>query len=195
MNNISLHNRRRILINRRFQLKYAMILVMVVLFFLTFFAYDMFHSLKFYVPYFELTSGIKEKLFHDLTFFWIKILSFIFVVILLSIYFTHRIAGPMYRLSKDIITMANESDLTKIFALRENDEFKELSWALNEFVNSLKTRLISDDNFREKVQFTIKNTLLELDKKPFSEESRDNIVNLLNRLYKESYTSPVQFKL
>lgn len=188
-------NRRRILVDKKFQIKYTVFLVLLVLFFLAFFSFDIYFSFKGLISDANLTSIARESLSHYLLVFWVKIFGFIIVVILLSIIFTHRIAGPIFRLSKDIINMANDSDLTKVFTLRENDEFKELSWALNEFVNSLKTRLISDDNFREKVQFAVKNTLLELEKKTLSDEEKSNIVSLLNRLYKESCSSPVQFKL
>jgi methyl-accepting chemotaxis protein len=55
----------------------------------------------------------------------IIILSGVFAF--LGLFFSNRIAGPVYRLSKDIIRMAENADLTLSFSLRDKDELQDVA--------------------------------------------------------------------
>ena len=77
---------------------------------------------------------------------------------------SHRIAGPIYRIKKDIQEVAS-GNLKKKFSLRPRDEVKDLAESLNEMTKTLKTdmekvkRAVSElestagtEKFKEKIE-------------------------------------------
>lgn len=81
----------------------------------------------------------------------IVILLIGFATIVVTLFTSHRIAGPLYRIEKDIdeITLGN---LRIVFNLRQGDEIKPLAASLNVMAQSLRGRLAK-----------IRNLLNELD--------------------------------
>ncbi|HHL40060.1 MAG TPA: methyl-accepting chemotaxis protein [Deltaproteobacteria bacterium] len=59
----------------------------------------------------------------------------------LTLFFPRNIAGPVYRLEKDIKERLARGDLTVRFRLREGDELTDLVTALNEVVDNFRERL------------------------------------------------------
>lgn len=57
-----------------------------------------------------------------------------FVIVLLTILLSHRIAGPVYRLKRGLKAVI-EGDLTVRFSLREKDELKELAAGIDTAVH------------------------------------------------------------
>ena len=71
----------------------------------------------------------------------IVILLIGFATIVITLFTSHRIAGPLYRLEKDVneITLGN---LKIVFNLRHGDEIKPLAASLNAMAQSLRERLV-----------------------------------------------------
>lgn len=59
----------------------------------------------------------------------------------MAIFFPHRIAGPLYRMEKELKEKVGEGDLTVRFSVRNGDEVGELADALNIMVEKLRLRL------------------------------------------------------
>ena len=57
-----------------------------------------------------------------------------------TLFTSHRIAGPLYRLEKDVERI-REGDLSVRFAIRRNDELQALPAILNDMVGALKSRI------------------------------------------------------
>ena len=57
--------------------------------------------------------------------------------IAVTLFTSHRIAGPLYRMEKDIEEVAS-GNLTKQFSLRKADEIKALAEGLNDLTETLK---------------------------------------------------------
>lgn len=70
-----------------------------------------------------------------------QIISIVFIIIT-GIFFTHTMAGPIYRFEK-AIELVSEKDLTVEFKLRKNDEFKNLADLINNMVKKLNKELIA----------------------------------------------------
>jgi hypothetical protein len=68
---------------------------------------------------------------------WPMILIVIAGTIVYSIFFSHRIAGPVYRLNKELKNIIDGNYPEKI-ALREKDFFKETATLIEELSNDLK---------------------------------------------------------
>ncbi len=65
--------------------------------------------------------------------------------ILVLIYLSHRIAGPIFRFQK-VLNEIDKGDLTHRFTLREDDQFKELAGRINDLARTMdhKIGLIKD---------------------------------------------------
>ena len=57
--------------------------------------------------------------------------------VFMALYVSHRIAGPVYRLHKDVLSM-HAGNLKQIFRLRDHDEMKPLALALNEMARRVQ---------------------------------------------------------
>jgi nitrogen fixation/metabolism regulation signal transduction histidine kinase len=61
------------------------------------------------------------------------------VTFIITLFVSHRIAGPVYRLEKDIAEVT-KGNLNVTFRVRKNDEFQSLAEALNQMVKSLRDK-------------------------------------------------------
>lgn len=59
----------------------------------------------------------------------------------LSLFLPHKIAGPLFRLERDMTDKLGEGNLTVKFVVRKNDEFKELADTLNVMTGKLKAKV------------------------------------------------------
>lgn len=59
----------------------------------------------------------------------------------MAIFFPHRIAGPLYRMERELKEKVSEGDLTVRFSVRKGDELGELAQALNIMIEKLNLRL------------------------------------------------------
>jgi len=66
----------------------------------------------------------------------LRLLLMIPVVIVAAMYVSHRIAGPVYRLEKELIQIG-EGDLSRRLVLRKNDDLKEMANEMNNVMDRL----------------------------------------------------------
>lgn len=188
--------RKKILINKKFQFKYAAMIVGTLFVMVALVEWDIFYTMKTILPKVFFMEEIRQDLtaFHLLL--AVKSLVFMVLIAFISVYFSHRIAGPIYRLEKDLLIMINEGDLTKQFRLREKDELKELAEALNTMTANLRTKLLSDEQFREETRMKISEVLKILrEKEIISGEEKNTIISKAEEISNASYISPVSFKI
>jgi methyl-accepting chemotaxis protein len=62
------------------------------------------------------------------------------VTIIVTLFISHRIAGPLYRLEKDIAEV-NNGNLTVEIHVRKKDELQELARSLNQMLKSIRSTL------------------------------------------------------
>lgn len=60
--------------------------------------------------------------------------------VFVTLYISHKIAGPLYRLETDLKSTSG-GDLTRRFRLRQEDQLAELAKALNTFVASIDVKV------------------------------------------------------
>ena len=188
--------RKKILINKKFQFKFAAMIVATLFVMLALVEWDIFYTMKTILPKVFFMEEIRQDLtaFHLLL--AVKSLVFMVLVAFISVYFSHRIAGPIYRLEKDLMQMVNEGDLTKQFHLREKDELKELAETLNTMTANLRTKLLSDEQFREESRTKIAEILKMLrEKETISAEEKNVIILKAEEISNASNVSPVSFKI
>ncbi len=146
MNEKPRFKRRNYFINRKFQtdfaVKFLLIIMVAVIAAVGLFLYDMRgtitvgyrgsmvdldHSAKFFFPWL-LTSTISIIIVMGI------------VAVLVLIFISHRIAGPLFRFEK-VLSEINDGNLTLQFNLRENDQFKNLADRINALVASMDGKL------------------------------------------------------
>jgi sensor histidine kinase YesM len=142
---MSQFRRRILLINRPFQIRFA-IYVCSWLFVLSV-IYPMLVS-QLYDWFFKYIAAdpngpmipFLEKSRHDML-FWLALMQvcFMLMTFLMSLFMSHRIAGPLYKLRKTMNELRNGS-LAKV-GFRKNDHFQELSQDYNFMVESIADQI------------------------------------------------------
>lgn len=61
-----------------------------------------------------------------------------FIMLFFSIIISHRIAGPLYRLEKELKAIALSGDYTKRITFRRRDEIREIADSVNELLASIE---------------------------------------------------------
>ena len=97
------------------------------------------------------------------------------VVIIVTLFTSHKIAGPLYRLRKEIEAFS-QGDFNRDFKIRSSDQLKELSQSLQNMRN-----LLAEKNLRIKNKINILKT--KLDK--LTLESKEEVLKDLDDLEKE----------
>lgn len=188
--------RRRVVILPRLQYKFAVLIGGALLVLAAFFEWDIYFTMKQMLPKVFFIEEIRNDLINFHMILAAKALVFTILVAAAAIYFSHRIAGPIYRLEKDILHMVAEADLTQQFRLRKNDELQELADALNSMVANLRAKLLADEQYQERIREglqTIQETLR--DGTPLTDEALQTIREQLKAMLQDSAVSPVQFKI
>jgi methyl-accepting chemotaxis protein len=71
--------------------------------------------------------------------------------IMMTLFISHKIAGPLYRLDKDVQEIT-EGNLRVTFRLRTGDELKPLVGSMNDMTNALRTRIAEAKNGVEELE-------------------------------------------
>jgi hypothetical protein len=103
----------------------------------------------------ELNSlkKIMEAMYLDTLTEWNKTKRAIFIVVffvlvsvgLLSLLYSHRIAGPLFRIKRSVDMLSEGKDIPPI-RLRKQDEFKDLAESLDRLRNNLKEKGLLESN-------------------------------------------------
>ncbi len=97
-------------------------------------------------------------------------------VLVLTLLASHKISGPLFRLTKDIDKLS-EGDLSTLFRIRGNDQLQQLAQKLNDMTVSLKEKL----KLIKSAQNDVKSFLNDKNKNIPREESEELLI-LLNNL-------------
>lgn len=90
----------------------------------------------------------------------IVIISIGLATIIVAIFTSHKIAGPLYRLEKDLKEVSG-GDLRMTFSLRKNDEMKSLADGLNIMVGGLKNDVINIKKISSEIEAALKSNNAE----------------------------------
>ncbi|MBD3320875.1 MAG: hypothetical protein GF350_07270 [Chitinivibrionales bacterium] len=117
-------------------------------------------EIRYYLRGFSSNKEYRRAVLHSLL--WIFGAGFFLVIIqivLLTIFFSHRLAGPIYRFEKACHSLI-EGNYTKEIRLRKNDEMKNLASLFNDAIRVTRERLrmledTSDEKKREETLSSI----------------------------------------
>ncbi|MBI4055832.1 MAG: methyl-accepting chemotaxis protein [Elusimicrobia bacterium] len=84
----------------------------------------------------------------------VKLLIYLGIIFFVSLYVSHRIAGPIYRFEKST-RLVGEGDLTHRVSLRKGDELGGLEEEFNRMVASLQLKVQKDRNLAQHIMSRI----------------------------------------
>jgi methyl-accepting chemotaxis protein len=137
--------RRHILIHPAFQLRFAALFTLAVATFTMIFPIFVYTSLLQLDghPYFQKSSAalqaLKETRFDLLVFLCLSALVTITSAFALSLFHSHKIAGPLYKLRMAMISL-QQGVLDRRISFRRGDNFMEMADGFNAMVDSISIR-------------------------------------------------------
>ncbi len=157
MNQQSHYKRRNYFINKEFQgryiFNYFILVTLGSLLFLGVFSFFSSNTLSIAYHDYQLqlgvTPGILFKKF--LSTQWLFVVFGGGVVIIVTLFLTHRVAGPFFRFEKTLDEMI-AGDISNKILLRQKDEGKELAKKINAFNFMLGEKLSLIENFNTHIQ-------------------------------------------
>jgi signal transduction histidine kinase len=109
-------------------------------------------------------------------------LALLGIVFVMSLFMSHKIAGPMYKLKNHITNLRSGRKYDHLF-FRKGDNFPEIADEFNQFVDHLKAQHAHDTEYLSEVSSYINNLSLVVpeDKKPVIKEILSKIAEMQNR--------------
>lgn len=170
------YKRTNFIVNPKFQLKlsgYVAILVFVSSIIYPFTIYDIMENFISFIPERtpEIEHELKEKQKSLLLILSIWQIGFTTLVFIGCIFFSHKIAGPMYKLQKFLANIRDEQTRDKLY-FRNGDYFHEIADDLNETFDQIEEDHKSDFVYISEVSAYLKNLEMVVpeDKKVVLEE-------------------------
>ena len=135
--------RKTVLVKRALQLKYIGMVFLSVLVASMIVGGDVYYSLMRVI----LTEcpSVTDRVVQFNTVLLVKIALYLGLMLLISLYVSHRFAGPIYRFEKSAQSVAG-GDLTHRVSLRTGDELMELQEEFNGMIASLQSMVQKDRN-------------------------------------------------
>ncbi len=133
--------RRIVVIKRLLQMKYVLLVLLTVLLTVTVISLDFYYVVgKVFLE--KLSEGDSIAIVKSAS----KLLAlhfsiYIFIVLIVSVFISHRFAGPIFRLER-ISEAVSKGDLTVRAFFRTGDELFETAEYMNKMVDSLKEKII-----------------------------------------------------
>ncbi|MFH1784145.1 MAG: methyl-accepting chemotaxis protein [bacterium] len=150
----NLRKRKKYLIKKAFQLKFAAVIIFAILITIALVGWDVYYTIGALLmergrdPY--LLSFIKS--FNALLLKKVPLLMMF--IVFLSIFISHEISGPVYHLEKSIKKI-RLGDLTEIIRLRKGDELQELAGALNDMTEGLRKIVLKDKDKIGEISYSL----------------------------------------
>ena len=156
------HARKHYLINKEIQLSYSCLLILCVGLVIFVFGISLWYINKIHLDLFQQIVGedalpmsyIKSIQNQFLVGIPIAIVLVSCLLLVLGIYASHKIAGPMYRITKNLNMIGVENQMDTI-QIRKRDQLKEMADAFNHMVHALKDRMYQDMRLIDQVRMKI----------------------------------------
>ena len=184
---MGVYKRSNFIVNPRFQLKfsaYVAILVFVSSIIYPFTIYDLMESFIGYMseraP--ELSGQLKDKQTSLIFILSIWQLGFTTLVFIGCIFFSHKIAGPMYKLQKFLMSIRDGEARGTLF-FRKGDYFHEVADDLNDTFEMIEENYKNDFVYISEVSAYLKNLSMVVpeDKKVVLEEISKRLTQIQDR--------------
>ncbi len=180
---LAFYKRSVFLINPSFQLKFSLLVCSVILISTLVYPviiYDFFNLVTAKVPNLPKTIHAAQK---DLVIYLIVIQAVItLLVFVIFIFFTHKIAGPLYKLKNHLAGIREGNPITPL-TFRNGDYFHDVAEEVSLFLETVSTNQENDFQYVDEISLYIENlsTVVPDDKKPVLNEISRRLIELKSR--------------
>lgn len=142
--------------------------------------YDIFEQIFALNP--DMTEKIKSNRDQLLLFLGIMQMAILGIVFVITIFISHKIAGPMYKLKTYLTNIKNGGEISPLY-FRKGDYFADLADDVNDYVQSLEQQREQDFEYLQEVASYIANLALVIpeDKKPVLQEILSKLAEIQSR--------------
>jgi methyl-accepting chemotaxis protein len=189
--------RKNYFIEKKFQTKYALLTVLMLLTYTFLLLVVIFApyvlTLFFDYPVVEKADAARVLLILDGTIWpWLGAIILFFGVI--SIFISHKVAGPLFRLKKSV-NQVSEGDLSVVIKLRKWDDLKDLAEHTNSLIEELRTFVNTLKNDYNLLSDYIQELEHKIETKALTEESGREIINKVQASRKNIETALKKFNI
>jgi len=141
------YKRKHFLINRKFQLKFAFFVCSWIFVLSMIYPFVIYNLFEYFIgliaqphPTGQIPLEKVQGLQNDVL-FWLGVIQLLFlgITFILSIFLSHRIAGPLHKL-RNAMSEVSGGNLDQRITFRKNDHFIEMQDSFNEMVQNLSIR-------------------------------------------------------
>lgn len=159
--------RRTVLVKRTLQLKYAAVVFAAVLFTGVIVGADIYYTMVRFVQ--EVDPGMMPMLAQVIRMGAVKLIIFLGIMGLVTLFVSHRWAGPIYRFERSA-QVVSTGDLTHRVSLRTGDDLMELQDEINAMIASLQRMVQKDRTLVEHLTASIDRAIKDLPESPSHED-------------------------
>ncbi|OIO05480.1 MAG: hypothetical protein AUJ52_13705 [Elusimicrobia bacterium CG1_02_63_36] len=151
--------RRTVLVKRTLQLKYAAVVFAAVLFTGIIVGADIYYTMVRFVQ--EVDPGMMPMLAQVIRMGAVKLIIFLGIMGLVTLFVSHRWAGPIYRFERSA-QVVSTGDLTHRVSLRTGDDLMELQDEINAMIASLQRMVQKDRSLVDHLTASIDRAIQDL---------------------------------
>lgn len=193
--NANVIRRRIYFIEKKLQAKYILLTVFSLVIYTCIFVLIVFspYMITLYLDYplADKTEAAKALLLLHGT-VWPGLGAGIFFFSILTLFITHKVAGPLFRLKRDISQVV-EGDLNVVVRLRRGDDLKDLAEKVNLLIEELRTFVNASRTAHDLLDGYIRELEQEIARKSLTEESGREIINKIQASRKNIETALQKF--
>jgi ABC-type multidrug transport system fused ATPase/permease subunit len=177
---LAFYKRSVFLINPKFQLKFSFVVSSIVV------ISTIIYPLIIY-DFFQMVGPKFNDARNELIFFLIFIQTIISLLVFIAfIFFTHKIAGPMFKLKNHLSAIREGHEITPL-TFRNGDYFPDVAEEVSLFLETVSNNQENDFQYVEEISAYLENlsTVVPDDKKPILNEISRRLLDIKSR-YKKS---------
>lgn len=167
--------RRTVLIKRALQLKYIGMVFVSVLLASCIVGLDMYYTMARMLL--KDNPGLAPAITQFNAIILLKLGLYLAIMLLISLYVSHRFAGPIYRFEKSA-QIVSSGDLTHRVSLRAGDELLELQEEFNGMLGSLQALVQKDRNLASRIGERLESLGRKLPDAPEASSLREELESL-----------------
>jgi methyl-accepting chemotaxis protein len=189
--------RKNYFIEKKFQAKYILLTVLMLLTYTFIFVVILFApymlTLYFDYPIAEKADAARViLLLHGTIWPWLGGIILFFGVI--SIFISHKVAGPLFRIKK-ALSQVTDGDLSVVIKLRKWDDLKDLADHINKLIEELRTFVNTLKNDYDLLSDYIQELEQKIETKALNAESGREIINKVQASRKNIETALKRFNI
>lgn len=195
--NMKPYKRRKFFIEKQFQTKYLLLTILLLA------LYSLIFVALIFLPYIlplHYNTPLTERaeaaeillILHNRV--WPALLVVIMLLGSLSIFISHKIAGPLYRLKKALQEIT-EGNLDTRVTLRKGDELRDMAEHINHLAEELRTFVTALKNDYDLLSTYIGELEKQIETRMISEESGREIIEKVNISRKNIHEALDRFKI